>query len=572
MDHYKNLFELSFDMMIILDRDGNVIDCNSRMKEMLGLSNPYFRLEDFSANVHPEDLEFAAAMSEYVLDGAQATDVKFRLLHANGSYIWIQWNASMSKDAEFFYFIGRDITAQQEYEANLVKQETWYRSCLDNLIDCFGYYSAIRDDEGHIIDFRVEYVNEASCRTNNYTKEQVIGRTLSELFPASVEELFQIFRHVTETGETVHKRSFAYSDVSMEGIYDILYYKMGDGFANCWHNVTEQMRAQEHLLESNMKFASAFYTNATMNFIVDMQDGNITEANEKFLKTVSEEQQARLGLDILKATCMKKVLKNHEMSFNKATGEIGSGMFSGEPFRMNEKEYFIVFATDVTDLRKAEKNLVLFDKFNLLSSMAASIAHEVRNPMTTIKGFLQLMGKNSAFQAREEIITLMVSELDRANGIISEYLSLANTRFVSKEYLQLNQIIEQLLPLLEADAAINGIDVVIDLQADKSIFVDQKEIRQLLLNLTRNAIQAMNKGGILTIRTRKINGFVNLEVIDQGHGIPNEAHDSIFTPFYSTKESGTGLGLAVCRSIADHHGATIHFESDETGTTFRVEF
>lgn len=572
MDHYRNLFELSFDMMVILDCRGKVIDSNSAFRKVLEPGREYLHVDDFLDNVHPEDDEYVRRMTNLILGGEQATDYKFRYRMPNGEYAWTQWNATKSNDSQYFYFVGRDVTEHQEFEANLIKQETWYRNCLDQLIDCFGYYSAIRDDDGNIVDFRIEYVNEASCRTNHYTKEQAVGRTLSELFPGSVDELFPIFRHVTETGETVLKRSYVYDDISMSGVYDIQYYKMGDGFANSWHNVTEQAKAQEHLQESNMRFASAFYTNATMNFIVDMQDGTVTDTNDKFQSTVSGGHQAKLGLDILKVVRMKRVLKNHELSFIKTNGELGSGMFSGEPVRMGDKEYFLGFATDVTDLRKAEKNLVLLDKYNLLSSMAASIAHEVRNPMTTIKGFLQLMGKNQSFQTRQEIVSLMISELDRANGIISEYLSLASTRFVSKEYLQLNRIIEQLLPLLEADAAVYGIEVVVDLQADKPIFVDQKEIRQLLLNLTRNAIQAMNKGGVLTIRTSKVDGFVNLEVIDQGHGIPKEAHDLVFTPFYTTKDNGTGLGLAVCRSIADHHGATIRFDSDSSGTTVRVEF
>ncbi|MBD2870495.1 ATP-binding protein [Paenibacillus arenilitoris] len=572
MDHYKNAFDLSFDLMIILDNDGNVIDYNNSVKKLLDPSKCYARVEDFNVNVHPDDLGYVEAITAQVLSGGQATDYKFRYRHANGTYLWVQWNAVMSGDARYFYFVGRDVTEQHKYEENLRSQEAWYRSCLDQLIDCFGYYSAIRNEEGEIVDFLIEYVNEASCRTNHYTKEEAIGRRISELFPGSISELFPIFRHVTETGETVFKREMVYNDISMAGVYDISYYKMGDGFANSWRNVTEQLKTQEHLNESNMKFARAFYTNATMNFIVDMEDGGIAEANEKFLNAVSPDSREDLGRRIIDASRISRSLVNYEMNFTKHSGEQGCGMFSGEPLRMNERDYFLAFATDVTDQRKAEKNLVLLDKFNLLSSMAASIAHEVRNPMTTIKGFLQLMRQNTEIQTKEEILALMVSELDRANGIISEYLSLANTRFVSKEYLQLNGIIEQLLPLLEADAAVSGIDVVTDLQADKPVFVDAKEIRQLILNLTRNAIEAMGKGGVLTIRTRKIDGYVNMEIIDRGHGIPKEAHDSIFTPFYTTKDTGTGLGLSVCRSIADHHGATIQFESDPAGTTFRVEF
>jgi len=166
----------------------------------------------------------------------------------------------------------------------------------------------------------------------------------------------------------------------------------------------------------------------------------------------------------------------------------------------------------------------------------------------------------------------MIDELDRANAIISEFLSLAKNKDVKLEPNNLNDIISALLPLLRAEAFRTGHDIQFDMGNIPDINLDEKEMRQLLLNLTRNGFEAMEAGGSLTIETYAENGKVVLAVRDTGPGIPPGVLGRLGTPFLTTKDTGTGLGLSVCYRIAEHHDAKLDFMTSPYGTTFFVRF
>ena len=245
-----------------------------------------------------------------------------------------------------------------------------------------------------------------------------------------------------------------------------------------------------------------------------------------------------------------------------------------------------VFFRDITQRKQIEDQLRLseerftglfneigrLDRLELIAKMAGSISHEIRNPLTTVRGFLQLLSKKPDTFRYHEYFSLMIEELDRANAIISEYLSLANNTPIEIKPLNINQIIEKLLPLIQADALMTDNYIQIELQKVPDLLLNKREIRQLLLNLVRNGLEAMSPGGCLSINTFSEGEEVILTVQDQGHGIPADILDKVGTLFFSTKDYGTGLGLSICYSIAQRHNASIKINTGNTGTTFLVRF
>lgn len=219
-----------------------------------------------------------------------------------------------------------------------------------------------------------------------------------------------------------------------------------------------------------------------------------------------------------------------------------------------------------------DKEIARLDRLNLVGEMAASIGHEVRNPMTTVRGFLQLLGEKKDCLHYKEHYDLMIEELDRANSIITEFLSLAKNRLVQFKKNNLNSVILALEPLILADAYKTSHKVSTDLQKIPDLLLDEREIRQLVLNLVRNGLEAMPSGGTLLVKTFTEGEEVVLVVQDQGKGIEPEILEKIGTPFLTTKENGTGLGLAVCYSIATKHNAVIDVDTGPAGTTFCVRF
>ncbi|WP_346355073.1 ATP-binding protein [Azotosporobacter soli] len=227
---------------------------------------------------------------------------------------------------------------------------------------------------------------------------------------------------------------------------------------------------------------------------------------------------------------------------------------------------------DITIYKQMLKEIARLDRLNLIGEMAAGIGHEVRNPMTTVRGFLQVLQRKTEFQPQYEFFQLMIEELDRANSIITEFLSLAKNKPVHLEEQNLVKIIQSLLPLMQADATLTDTYLEAVLELVPSILLDEKEIRQLILNLVRNGIEAMPHGGKLLLRTYLEPGHVCLSISDQGGGIPADILSNLGTPFLTTKQNGTGLGLAVCCSIVSRHNATLYPSSDANGTTFVVKF
>lgn len=221
---------------------------------------------------------------------------------------------------------------------------------------------------------------------------------------------------------------------------------------------------------------------------------------------------------------------------------------------------------------KFRTEMAHLERLNLVGEMAAGIGHEVRNPMTTIRGFLQILMSKEDCMKYWEYYKLMIEELDRANAIITEFLSLAKEQLVCRNSKNINVIIKSLVPLIEADAIIANKYIKVELSDVHDFLLDDKEIRQLVLNLARNGLDAMSPGGYLTIRTYMENHEIILAIKDQGTGIDPEVLKKIGTPFFTTKEQGTGLGLAICYSIADRHNAIITVETSKKGTTFFIRF
>lgn len=220
-----------------------------------------------------------------------------------------------------------------------------------------------------------------------------------------------------------------------------------------------------------------------------------------------------------------------------------------------------------------EKKMSDLNRMNLTGELAASIGHEVRNPLTTVKGFLQYLGGKPEQVDYREFFQLMIEELDRANSIITQFLSLAKDQDLIFQKLNLNQVIYEILPLLQADALRSGSEIEEELGEIPPVIIDVNSIRQLIMNLVKNSIEAMPAGGVVRIATLHSGQAVLLLIQDCGPGIPPEILEAIGRPFMTTKESGTGLGLAVCYRIARSHNAAITVNSQSgKGTTFAVEF
>lgn len=232
-----------------------------------------------------------------------------------------------------------------------------------------------------------------------------------------------------------------------------------------------------------------------------------------------------------------------------------------------------LIAKDITELSQLRDERGRMERLSLVGQMAASITHEIRNPMAVIRGFVQLIQERSP-QNQFEYFRIIMEELDRANLIISDFLSLAQNRELKMEKASLHATINDLVPLLNADANLRGQTLEVQLcDGLPDMYLNDREMKQLLLNLARNGMEAMEDKGVLRIYTTCSESEISIHISDEGVGIPKDKLDHLFEPFYTTKTRGTGLGLPLCLSIAERHNGRIEIESCEgRGTTFIVTF
>jgi len=185
---------------------------------------------------------------------------------------------------------------------------------------------------------------------------------------------------------------------------------------------------------------------------------------------------------------------------------------------------------------------------------------------------LQLFQKKEEFAQYQNHFITMIEELDRANSIITEFLSLAKNKPVEKKHGNLNNVIQTLFPILQAETFQQGHQLQIQLGEIPDGVFDEKEIRQLILNMVSNALDAMEHRGVVTITTYSKNGNIILAIHDTGSGMSTEVLEKLGTPFITTKEQGTGLGLSICYGIAARHDGSIEVNTSSEGTTFIITF
>jgi signal transduction histidine kinase len=233
----------------------------------------------------------------------------------------------------------------------------------------------------------------------------------------------------------------------------------------------------------------------------------------------------------------------------------------------------------VQQLKESQEQLIQAEKLTSLGQLAASIAHEINNPLAGVLVYTQLLSKKmtgDAFKKEEalEYISKIESEVGRCSRIIRNLLDFARQTESILRLVDINQVIEQVLAMVGHQAKIQNVEVVKEFSPSlPKVMADSDQLQQIFTNLTLNAIQAMPGGGTLTLRSSTVDGEVRIDVQDTGHGISKENMDKLFTPFFTTKEKGkgVGLGLAVVHGIIERHKGRIKVQSEVgKGTTFSV--
>jgi len=228
---------------------------------------------------------------------------------------------------------------------------------------------------------------------------------------------------------------------------------------------------------------------------------------------------------------------------------------------------------DLSRIRALELEIKQKEKLAAVGILAAGVAHEVRNPLSSIKGYATYF--SSLFDPKSDnkkAANIMAEEVDRVNRVISELLEFARPIQLELKKTRIFELVDKALRLIKYEADPAGIKIISSVEPDlPEVEVDKDRLTQVLLNIFINAIQAMPSGGALTINVKAMEDRLQFEILDTGSGISPQDQANIFNPYFTTKKRGTGLGLAIAFKIIESHGGTITIESlKNKGTTFVI--
>lgn len=233
---------------------------------------------------------------------------------------------------------------------------------------------------------------------------------------------------------------------------------------------------------------------------------------------------------------------------------------------------WMMVLSDITEQEKLQEYIHQSEKLSLVGQLAAGAAHEIRNPLTVIYGFMQLLEKNMSEEYRSRYyVPLIIQEIERVNRIVTELLMLSKPSQPNYREVTLEEVISAILPLMKGEAALHNIFLQEMYEKEAEIHVDVEQFKQILLNLMKNSLEAMPNGGTLTIESFQTEDKLHISVTDTGIGIQPEQLSRIFEPFFSDKDEGTGLGLPISMRMIQNHGGDLQVKSEAgKGTSFTI--
>lgn len=239
-----------------------------------------------------------------------------------------------------------------------------------------------------------------------------------------------------------------------------------------------------------------------------------------------------------------------------------------------EIDSYVTVGRDITDRVKNDDALRNLDRLSIIGQLAAGVAHEIRNPLTSLKGFSKLLKDTRNQEKQSDYLSIIMNELDRIDMIVNEFMSLAKPQAIQFDQENLNSILESTVNILHPQALLHNVQITNHYQNDDiDLLCNPNQLKQVFVNFLKNAIESMPFGGNVNIHVQRIEGKrVQISFSDEGMGIDGELMRYLGTPFYTTKDKGIGLGLTVSNKIIQEHNGTMKIDSQTgKGTTVKVE-
>jgi PAS domain S-box-containing protein len=584
--------------------DGSVEFCNQRWLDYTGLALDQVRGGALTEAIHPQDKSDFQEKWRAALTQGISFETELRMRRHDGSYRWFVIRAEPRRDADGqtirWYGINTEMEErpQEELQKQIFQSDNFFKQSPEAA-------TVLRMDDC------VVSVNKEFTRMFGYEAEEVLERSIDDLIvPEALVEVARESRKELRHGgrveiETVRRRKDG-SDVRVSILAVPVITSSGEQIANyvVYRDITERKQAEERLRESEARFQEMADTAPVLIWMTGT-DGLCNYFNKPWLEFTGRSMEQEVGTGWIEGVhaddvqgCFDSFLPafharkpfRMEYRLRRADGEYRWVIESGIPRYTGAGDFagYIGSNIDITDLKRAveererlrqlEADLAHINRVSMMGELAASLAHEVKQPITSAvinaKTCVRWLRRDApdfaeAFQATSR----MVNDATRAADILDRVRSLYRRDSPQRELVDVNEIIREMIALLHVQANRNSISIRTELDPGLAmILADRVQLQQVLMNLMLNGIEAMkDTSGELTVTSKKTgDGQLLISVSDSGIGIAPDRADRIFESFFTTKPQGTGMGLSISRKIIESHGGRLWASANSgRGATFQ---
>ncbi|AXM90521.1 PAS domain-containing sensor histidine kinase [Anoxybacillus ayderensis] len=567
---FKDLFNRAGDGIVIFDGQGRFIDANPSFCASVNVK----REELFKLSIQTFiPIEYHDLFDQLLLtlkrNGTVSSELPFIL--GDGMQKLFELTLTANVHSGFFMAIMRNVTEKRNMEINLQRSEERFRAIFEQAHEAI----IICDDFGNILR-----ANPAASRTFELPLHDLVHANLLQFMDGKNKKVRDVLRQFFRVGQIRDELTFHMPN----GEKKQLEFTSKKGVINGYHltifrNVSERRKMEKQLREQEQKFRSVF--NHAMDGIVLIDDQQrIFDANPAACRIFSLQKEQLLEKCMHEFIGSNDLMKfqtwlndGEEEEFCIIDGE-GKKKIVELSFKPNIIEHVgLMMMRDMTEKKEMEEQLRKSDTLNVVGQLAAGIAHEIRNPMTALKGFIQLLQGSIGNDCEQHnmYFHVIMSELKRIESIITEFLVLAKPQAIHYERGDVARIMQETVDLLSVQATMHNIQIEATYEQVPLIYCEPKQLKQVFINILKNAIEVMPNGGTITVSVSRVEEGIRIAIRDEGSGIPKEKIKKLGEPFYTTKERGTGLGLMVSYKIIEEHHGRIDVESEVgVGTTFYI--
>ncbi len=577
------------DLLILLNKEGQIQYINPSFERVIQYSLSEIKNKSYLEFVHSQDREHTLEHIN-LLKKDQFIPFINRCRRKDGTYYRLHWIMAAISESDYIQAVVRPI----EYSSNqeqVISARAWYNSFYD--------YSG---EAAHMFDLegRVIAVNTAFEKLFGWTAEEMVGKILKIIPPDRQCEFDQAKEEVMNGSLIVNFQTVRVKKDGTTFPVSVTYSKVCDdegkiiALSAIIKDLTELVNTQK-IVEQQSEFMieqENLLRNISDNInevicLYDINTGKymyISPSYEKvwgfdlqqLYKDVNTVFDSIYPEDIDKARAFFltpcPTAKELEYRIVTNSGDVKWIRTKMTPVKDNCGNVIrhLSISQDISTIKETEQLIKKSDKLGVVGQLAAGIAHEIRNPLTAVKGFLQLLSQETKTKYADIILT----ELERIEFIMNEFLMLAKPHEEMRmEERSIIDVLKEVITFMNPEAILNQVEIITEFTDEPLMVIcEQKQLKQVFINLIKNAIEAIPSGGQIFIRTIvKSNGFICIEVEDNGIGVSEERVQRLGEPFYSSKEKGTGLGLMVSFKIIENHKGTIQIFSEEgKGTTVKI--